>query len=255
MVVVGLTLAGSAHAMPEFWRTFADHYKVKSGAIFEASCQTCHTQPPVHNAYGKAVFAEMKKEHVDVLNGAVLGAIESQDSDGDGWSNADEIKQGFLPGDPASHPSGKPPRTVTQPKSVPAASEASSLLPEHMFHPLIVHFPIALFLFGVFLEVIGLRRKDDSLRRFALWNIGFAALSSLGAVTTGFLFFLNKGFPFSGLPLYHLISGASACVFMSLATLMKRRDPLAHGAYWAVILLATVATALAGYLGGTLVFG
>ncbi|HVN53666.1 MAG TPA: DNRLRE domain-containing protein [Anaerolineaceae bacterium] len=62
------------------------------------SCDLCHASNfPVINAYGSAF-----KSHGD--NAAAFGAIESLDSDGDGFTNFQEILARTFPGDASSHP-------------------------------------------------------------------------------------------------------------------------------------------------------
>ena len=58
----------------------------------DASCQICHTVAPSFNAYGLTI---------SMLSGAIatrLQNAESQDSDGQGDSNIDEINSGTQPG-------------------------------------------------------------------------------------------------------------------------------------------------------------
>lgn len=60
------------------------------------SCNVCHTQPTggPRNSYGQAYAAA----------GHSLAAIEPQDSDGDGFTNLQELQAGTLPGNPTSKP-------------------------------------------------------------------------------------------------------------------------------------------------------
>lgn len=250
ILVVAFVLGTTAGAEPPFLDTFTKLYNPPAGsALAKAACVTCHVEPPIRNVYGKAVETELGKQQVRRVTDAVLKAIESADADADGWSNGDEIKQGFLPGDSNSHPAG------TAPSAPSAGSATGSLIPDHRFHPLIVHFPIALFLFGVFVDVVGAKRKDKGLRGFALWNLGFAALASYGAVATGLWAFLSKDLPFSGLPLYHLILGVSACFFMTASAVLKRKNSEARGAYWICAGLATLCIMVGGHIGSVLVYG
>jgi uncharacterized protein YjdB len=69
------------------------------------NCMVCHANNPPDednlNRYGK----DFDNNHKS------FGAIESLDSDGDGYSNAAEINTGTLPGDSTSSPSSPPPPT------------------------------------------------------------------------------------------------------------------------------------------------
>jgi hypothetical protein len=67
------------------------------------------------NSYG----AEFAKNNHD------FGAVEPLDSDGDGFSNIDEIKALTFPGDPADNPNTKP-----APKPAPSTTTTTAgLLP------------------------------------------------------------------------------------------------------------------------------
>ncbi len=204
------------------------------------TCQTCHTSPPVRNPFGQAVEAAMRQASVRKVNEDVLQQVETQDTDGDGVSNGDELRAGTSPGDP---------------RSGVQKSALSRIVPDHAFHPLVVHFPIALFLFGVFLDVLGAKRQDSALRKFALWNLGFGAVGSIGAVFTGVSSFLLRGFAFEGVPLVHFVLGLSTCILMCAGALMKRRNPEAGGLYWLVVALAVTSVTVGGHLGMTLVYG
>ena len=101
LLLLGLLfVTGSLLATMNDQKAFLEKYpdaKAKLG-----NCKTCHTGTPKKgepslNPYGKDL-------------GAAKGAdgkydfakVEAKDSDGDGKTNADEIKAGTNPGDPAS---------------------------------------------------------------------------------------------------------------------------------------------------------
>ena len=80
------------------------------------------------------------------------------------------------------HPSGKPGDPIQPaPKAVTAATVSSGLIPNHTYHPAIIHFPIGLFLFGVLMEFFGLRKKNPDFGKVAQWNLQ-GALCSMGLV-------------------------------------------------------------------------
>lgn len=128
-------------------------------------------------------------------------------------------------------------------------------------HPLVVHFPIALLLtsVGVDLAALGLRRPN--LHRIALWNLSLGVVGAGAAVLTGLqaedvakhsfeiwqVIELHKRLGFST-----LILGA-----MSAAWRLARRDQLTTRARAATLLLALAMTATltwGAYLGGRLVY-
>ena len=89
-----------------------------------SAANTCHTttQDAEHlNPYAQD-FAKVNHDY---------GAVEGKDSDGDGFTNIDEIKAGTFPGDPKDNPNTKakpkPPPTTTTTKPFPF-----SLLPDHL---------------------------------------------------------------------------------------------------------------------------
>src|SRR2546423_6560203 len=99
MVGFGL-LVSPAESRPEYLSAFNDRYK-PSGSHLD-TCSTCHaSSSPARenlNPYGKDFSAANHD----------FGAIEPKDSDGDGFSNIDEIKAGTFPGDPNENPNKKP---------------------------------------------------------------------------------------------------------------------------------------------------
>ena len=88
---------GSASAQSGYLSTLNSRY----GSSY--SCNVCHTSVPARNAYG-AAFAEA---HTGTV-AAALAAIEPLDSDGDSFSNLDELNAGTYPGDPSSFPVVQP---------------------------------------------------------------------------------------------------------------------------------------------------
>lgn len=98
-LVAAVTLvAGAAYATMDLQKEFLKQYpdsKIK--------CGSCHTK-----AMPKKGEAEVNKFGADMnkLKGKDgkynFAALDKLDSDGDGVSNADELKKGTNPGDPAS---------------------------------------------------------------------------------------------------------------------------------------------------------
>jgi len=254
-VLFFLMTVAIAHSRPEFWNTYRDHYKLEdSFPNMKAGCLNCHAGVPKRNPFGIDVQGVLAGQAA--VNGDMLASIESKDSDGDGFPNGAEIKAGFLPGDSASHPEGTPPMPVA-PKPVENAGESTISIPDHRFHPLVVHFPIALFIFGALLDVLGHRRGDESLRKLALWNLGAGALCSLLAVPTGVLALFALKWELQGTVLFHFAGGLTAAGLM-LATFLYRRQsesPPTSPAYWMLLALAVAATTITGHLGSVLVFG
>ena len=81
-------------------------YPAAIGSVID-TCTLCHTAKiPGLNPYGTAYKSNGR-------SAAALTAIESLDSDGDGFTNIQEIKAFTFPGDPNSHPAGGPNPTAT----------------------------------------------------------------------------------------------------------------------------------------------
>lgn len=244
-----VSLGANAFSIPPFLKVFEKTYAGMPGV--ENGCRNCHTRPPVRNDFGKAVAAKLGPQGVTEQ---ILRGLENEDSDHDGWTNLDEIKAGTLPGDASSHPSGTPPsKPVSAP--VPSADKPTApLIPEHTFHPVLVHFPIALFLFGVFAEVLGKVRKSDELGKVAGWNLAFGFLGALASILTGFIaaYRMGRGFPPTGDANTHMLFALGGTVLMA-ATLWARKR--GGAAYWVLLALAAIVIGYAGHLGGQMVFG
>ena len=111
---------GNALANSNDLANFEGQYPGAVGSAID-TCALCHASNiPALNPYGAAYKANGRSS-------AALAAIESVDSDGDGFSNIVEINAATFPGDPNSHPASSPTSTPT---SVPTSSPTSvSTLP------------------------------------------------------------------------------------------------------------------------------
>jgi hypothetical protein len=97
-LVLGLAVIASANT-----GALADFNAQYPGNSFGSSCMICHTTPPTRNPYGTALAnAGGTANNIDP---AVFVAVEPLDSDGDGFTNIEEINAGTFPGNPNSHPS------------------------------------------------------------------------------------------------------------------------------------------------------
>lgn len=239
-------------ATPAFFKVFQTQYAGMRGV--ENACRNCHTRPPIRNEYGKSLEAKMGREGVTA---ALLKQVENEDADGDGWTNLEEIKAGTLPGDATDHPAGTPPHTPKSPASpatvVPPAP-SQPLIPEHTFHPVVVHFPIALFLFGAFLEFLGKYRKSEELHLAAGWNIAFGFLGALVSTITGFIaaYRMGRGFPPQGDAFTHMLYALAGTALMAGTLYMRKKGGVA---YLVLLAVAALVIGYAGHLGGNMVYG
>lgn len=239
-----------ASAYPPFWKTFSDVYHPAAGtAIGDGKCLTCHTGPQggIRNPFGKDLEKVIGS---GTLTEAILREVEQKDSDGDGVSNLEEINSGTLPGDPGSKPAGA--SASASPKG-----QQVGLIPQHVFHPALVHFPIALFLFGGFLELLGLSQRSEKVREVARWNLLAGALAAWIAVPTGFLaaFRLGYGVGADSAALTHLLLALTATMLMTGVAAARRNHAPKGGLYVVGLILAMTFVAVAGHFGSVLVYG
>nr|WP_321498298.1 PGF-CTERM sorting domain-containing protein [uncultured Methanolobus sp.] len=89
----------SVSARPNYMTAFVDQYDLRDTRL--ATCDTCHVNPNgggARDSYGLA-YAENGKDFV---------AIEDLDSDGDGFTNIEEINALTFPGHSADYPADYP---------------------------------------------------------------------------------------------------------------------------------------------------
>ena len=189
-VLVGICTFGlmaACNARPLFLDRFNELYKPASGSILsKAECKACHDLedgPPVLNPYGMRVQELIDRRYEGPPRGGVthdiMVFVEKEDSDGDGYSNLEEIVSGTLPGDPKSHPSQHP-----------------TNLPKHeisrKFEPLHVNVSAGLLLLGVLLGGGGKAAKKAYMKKLGL---GAWILGSLATLATGGAWFLSNRHP------------------------------------------------------------
>ncbi len=96
-VLVMLT-ASSAHALPQGPGIVCDNYSESPFCQNQLpQCTLCHTQAPDRNAFGNDLADALTGDFVSTLP-AALTAIEEVDSDGDGFTNLQELLAGTRPG-------------------------------------------------------------------------------------------------------------------------------------------------------------
>ena len=178
---------GRTEALPEYLAAAKLTYAIKPGSnIATRNCQLCHKQATNANSlnpYGKSVQSALNSASAEQLTPALLHSLDNQDPDNDGFSNASEFQADTLPGDPQSHPDGATSGVVLS--NVPKPTNQAEINPfaprrvlfaKHAQHPVLVHFPIALFLFSLFLDVLGRWRNRAGLHNVALVNLVSAAV-------------------------------------------------------------------------------
>jgi uncharacterized membrane protein len=134
----------------------------------------------------------------------------------------------------------------------------AALLAGHAQHPVIIHFPIALFITSAVFEVLAVWRKQPLFATVAYYNLLGAALTLPLAIATGLgaWRWQLEGATLKGNLLLHMICALSSAALI-LGLCWKRSRIRAKGespraSYFAVTLLALMVITLTGHLGGIL---
>lgn len=271
-----LSLATVGLSKPEFLEQLEKLPQMEPAKRAKAEgCNLCHTNPPRRNEFGRAVHDAMEAAGKEEVNAALLTALADGDADGDGVSNGEEFRQDTLPNDRASKP-GQPdaispptrgggiagaraidldPGQTESSEPEEEENEQGEMIPDHRFHPALVHFPIALFLFGALLDWQGAKRKNSVWREAGWLALAAGTIMTVPAMATGWAAYLANGYAFEGEPMRHLIAGHVAFLLMVGTTLMRRQRTPESIPYWSLLAMAAVAVGVAGHLGSTLVFG
>src|ERR1700731_2360277 len=134
----------------------------------------------------------------------------------------------------------------------------AALLAGHAQHPVIIHFPIALFISSVVFEVLAIWRKQPFFGVIAYYNPLGAAITAPLAIATGLgaWQWQLEGATLKGNLLLHMIcalTSASLIFFLCWKRSRLRAKGVSPGvAYFVVTLLALMVITLTGHLGGIL---
>ncbi len=113
VVAVMLAFGGTAYASPEFVGDFTAAYPAAVGSPL-ANCVLCHIgTPSPRNNFGLD-FAD-----ASIGNHTFNAALEAEDSDGDGFTNQEEITALTFPGDDTSFPAAEDNTAPTVDSTVP----------------------------------------------------------------------------------------------------------------------------------------
>jgi uncharacterized membrane protein len=134
----------------------------------------------------------------------------------------------------------------------------AALLAGHAQHPVIIHFPIALFIASAIFEILATWRKQPVLASVAYYNLIGAAITLPLAIATGLgaWRWQLEGATLKGNLQLHLICALVSASLIFVLCWMRSRL-LAKGssprfAYFAIMSLALMAITLTGHLGGIL---
>lgn len=287
-IVLGVFAATTVHAKPEYLEKFLSAYQPYAKALEARSCASCHVSESDYglNPYGKQIAQKKIASGQKGLSVAILRQVEPLDADGDGVSNLEEIKASTNPGDAKSNGSTsgstttKPPTKITneshnvehtenvehmeteegEVSQRGQAVEPKPLLPKNAFHPAVVHFPIALFIAGLLLDLIGLWRNQKTLLFAGWYNLVLAAVSGVVAVLTGFVSLFLLRIPLTGIMRNHMLLaiGAAFIMWMMVALRVYRHEQMnipIRILYAALAVAGLAMIAYAGHLGGVFVYG
>lgn len=126
-------------------------------------------------------------------------------------------------------------------------------------HSLVVHFPIAMFVGALAVELYGIRRKDRSFEQAARVMLVIGAIGAIAAAALGWFaggFYLTDR---NIVLMIHRWLGTAIALFgvalVFAATRAHRAAERPRTVYWALLGMMTLAIAVQGYLGGTFMHG
>ncbi len=134
----------------------------------------------------------------------------------------------------------------------------AALLAGHAQHPVIIHFPIGLFIASVVFDLLAVWRKQPILAAVAYYNLLGAALAIPLAIASGLgaWQWQLEGATIKGNLRLHMICAVTSALLIFFLSWMRSRprnkgSSLSIG-YWALTLVALVVITLTGHLGGIL---
>ena len=134
----------------------------------------------------------------------------------------------------------------------------AALSADHAQHPVIIHFPIALFIASAVFDLLAVWRKKPVLVSVAYYNLVGAAISVPLAIATGLGAWRwhLEGAPLKGNLRLHLIGALTSASLIFLLCWMRSRLRAKGSspglAYFALTLLAVAIITFTGHLGGFL---
>jgi len=133
------------------------------------------------------------------------------------------------------------------------------LLAKHAQHVALIHFPIALFIAAVALDLLGVWTKREDLATAGYINLSLAALSVFPAILTGLVAWQwqLEGHRPKGVLLWHLLAASCSAVIIWASWWIQYRARRGQGRSapgWRVVLelAGVLVVALTGHLGGFL---
>ncbi len=257
-------------------------------ALFDRSCAYCHDetqrrpkgdfgfildldrlrQDPDYIVPGDAMDSEVYLLIIDPDEEFVMPPPES-DQPMLTEEEADKVKAWINGGAPPVPTVAQVTDTTDEPEAGYAEIDEAEELPEKKkfvlktfiarLHPLLVHFPIGLLLFGVLAEIARQVRPGAHYEVIVTWSLFFGTLGALASVGTGWWNADVSGYSDAKVFL-HRWSGVSVLILGALAWVLQMRL-LRHDSvrnrliFWLVLLFVAIAVSIAGHTGGELVYG
>ena len=134
----------------------------------------------------------------------------------------------------------------------------AALLAGHAQHPVIIHFPIALFIASVVFELLAVWRKQPIFATVAYYNLLGAAITIPLAIATGLgaWHWQLEGAAIKGNLRLHMICALTSALLILFLTWKRSRlrtkGNSPRGAYFVVMALGLMMITLTGHLGGIL---
>ncbi len=124
-----------------------------------------------------------------------------------------------------------------------------------LYHPLIVHFPIALWLTSAVFDVLYLSRGDRFYDRASHLLIGLGLLGAMVSIVSGFVDFRplvaeGIGQAFVDKHRVHSVLAFGATLIYLVSFLMRRRPTLSRVTITVLMVLGAGLIAATGYIGG-----
>lgn len=132
------------------------------------------------------------------------------------------------------------------------------LLAPHAQHPVIVHFPIALFIMSAVFELLALLRRQPALESVAYFNLLAAAISIPFTIATGLLAWQwqFEGAILKGNLRIHLAFALATAAVVLLAfwrrNRLRRNGQLPRIGYFTLMAVGLLMITITGHLGGIL---
>lgn len=130
----------------------------------------------------------------------------------------------------------------------------SILLARHAQHVVLIHFPIALFLIGVLIDLSSRVTKNSSVAAAARLNLTAAAISIVPVYLTGWLawHFALEGHPIRGVLLYHVVAASITSALVLSVCWLRSRMRVRLALVLFLELVAAISISITAHLGGFL---